>query len=672
MVVAISCPFFPRIQHRTRLCLAALLACALSILTPQAHADQDFLEPEQAFALNAAMATPTELVVQFTIAPDYYMYRAQFRFDAAPSGPWLSEPALPNGKIKYDPTFDQEMEVYTKTVRIVLPLRAGAPAPLTLNVTSQGCAEAGLCYAPMHSTLQLIPTMAGYDVAGAGAGPLEQLGAAVGLGSLGADAGATTPRGFGFSGRTLSSLSTGSDFAIADFLAQAGLWHIVLAGLLLGLLLSFTPCVLPMAPILLSVIAGSAARTAATAATTTAVTATAATHAKSAAPGKWRGLGLAGSYVLGMSIVYTGLGVAAGLLGSSLAAWLQTPWVLALFAALLALLALAMFDVFTVQAPSVLQTAVQARLARIPGGQHSGALVMGMVSALVVGPCIAAPLAGVLLFISSTGDVLLGGVALFSLAWGQGIVLLALGASSGALLPRAGAWMAQVKHVFGALLLATAWWMLMPVLPPVALTLGWAALAFWAALLFGALRPLPTTAGPGRLLVCALGYVLAAWGIIILIGVASGERDALRPLTVFTQSTTAMRASSDTAPVTAPAFTRIRSLAELNRTLAAARAPVMLDFYADWCISCKEMERFTFNDPDVARRMAQFTLLQADVTGDTQEDRALLKQFRLFGPPGIMFFDAQGQALPQTRVIGFQNAQRFSAVLERVLTGSTQ
>jgi len=640
---------------RAHLVATLLLASALFSLTLPARAqvEQEFLDPEQAFVLSAAMATPTELIVQFAIAPDYYMYREQFRLEVSPPGRWLGEPVLPQGKVKYDPTFDKEMQVYYTAVRMIVPLQAGAAQPLTLNVISQGCAEAGLCYAPMHSSLQLVPTMTGYDVAGAGAGSLAQL----------------------------ASLTTGGDFEVADFLANAGLWHVVLAGLLLGLLLSFTPCVLPMVPILLTLIAGSA--TSARAASTGAVESIqAAASAKGIPSTKVRSLSLAFLYVLGMSIVYTGLGVAAGLLGASLSAWLQTPGVLVLFAALLALLALAMFGGFSFQTPSILQTALQARLARIPGGRYSGALVMGMLSALIVGPCVAAPLAGVLLFISRTGDVLLGGLALFALAWGQGVLLLVLGASAGVLLPRTGAWMEQIQQGFGVLLLATAWWMLIPVLPAAALMLGWVVLAFWAALIFGALRPLPAQAGPGRMFARALGYVLLAWGGIMLIGLASGGRDALHPLATLAQSWPTVhtvggvgeRSVSGTraAPATRPAFIRIRSQRELNRTLADARQPVMLDFYADWCIACKEMERFTFSEPDVARQMARFTLLQADVTGDTAEDRALLKQFRLFGPPGIVFFDAQGQVLPNTRVIGFQNAQRFAGVLDSVLAGTAQ
>jgi len=623
---------------------AVLFACVLILFAPRAHADRDFLDPEDAFVFSAAMVTPTELVVQFAIAPDYYMYREQFRFAVAEPGQWLGTPQFPTGKIKYDPTFDKEMEVYTTAVRIALPVQAGATEPLTLEVVSQGCAEAGLCYAPMHSTLQLVPAMAGYDVSGPGAGPLAQLTSIV------------PATASGSARASLTALAAGGDLALADFLATAQLWHVVLAGLVLGLLLSFTPCVLPMVPILLSLIAGSAAREV----------------ARDAHLTKGRSLALAFLYVLGMSVVYTGLGMAAGLLGASLAAWLQTPWVLTLFAMLLALLALGMFGVLRVQVPSALQTAVQTRLARMSGGRYGAALVMGMVSALIVGPCVAAPLAGVLLFISTTGDVLLGGLALFALAWGQGVVLLVLGASSGMLLPRAGAWMERINHGFGVLLLATGWWMLIPVLPAVVLTLGWVVLAFWTALIFGALRPLPADVGPGRMLTCALGYGFVLWGALMLIGLASGGHDALQPLRHLTLSTATVSASASGTSSPSTQFTRIRSLDDLQRALARTRTPVMLDFYADWCISCKEMERFTFSDPQVARQLTRLTLLQADVTGDTADDRALLKQFRLFGPPGIVFFDAQGQVLPATRIIGFQNAERFSAVLTRVLMGTAR
>lgn len=712
-----------------RVALAALLLLtALLSLAPQTRAEEEFLDPEQAFQLAAAMASPTELVVQFTVAPKYYMYREQFRFEITPAeeAGRLGEPRLPPGKVKYDPTFDKELEVYYGQVRVALPLQPGAAQPLTLAITSQGCADAGLCYSPMQLELQLLPTAAGYDVAGQGAGPMSRLDAAGGqAGAAGAAGGLDAVLNFG-------------DLDVADYLAQAGLLNIVAICLLLGLLLSFTPCVLPMVPILLTLIAGANASVTGRQGASTAGSGQQAgrdgqgVDAAATGGGRLRGLTLAFLYVLGMSLVYTGLGVAAGLLGASLAAWLQSPWLLALFAALLALLALAMFDVFTFQAPAAMQSALNARLSRIPGGRHGGAFLMGMLSALIVGPCVAAPLAGVLLFISQTGDVLLGGLALFALAWGQGILLLAVGASSGALLPRAGAWMERVKHVFGVLLLATAWWMLIPVLPSVVLMLGWAVLALWAAILFGALRPVPADVGPWHMLARAVGYLLALWGAAILVGLAAGGRDALHPLSVFGQSGAAPAAAwqSSAAPGVAPGmasgvaaaplaagqsafsqsgaaqsasgnpaavlpwastgagaaapgvpgqaspvlgsaahppFVRVRSVEELDRFLAGSDKPVMLDFYADWCVSCIEMERFTFSEPGVAQLLARFTLLQADVTANTPQDRELLKRFRLFGPPGIIFFDRQGRAQDDARVIGFQNAARFSGVLQRVL-----
>ena len=412
----------------------------------------------------------------------------------------------------------------------------------------------------------------------------------------------------------------------------------------LGLLLSFTPCVLPMVPILLATIAGQT----------------------STANSRWRGLSLALVYVLGVSIVYTLLGVAAGLLGAGLATWLQNPWVLGVFAVLLALLGLSMLDIFTLQAPGSLQSYLTQRMNRLPGGRYGGVFLMGMLSALVVGPCVAAPLAGVLLFISQTGDVVLGGSALFALAWGSGVLLLVVGAGSGALLPRAGAWMNQVKAVFGVLLMATAWWMVAPFMADTVVVLGWALLVCWLAVLLGAFRAWSSDAGPLVALGKAIGVLLALWAALMMVSVGLGTPSTLQPLRGLGVS-----AAPGTAQlaVAGPAFQRITSVQELDERLAQATRPLMLDFYADWCVSCIEMERFTFPDPTVAQRMQQFELLQVDVTANNAEDRALLQRFKLFGPPGIMFFDAQGQYLPQHRVIGFKNAEQFAAKLNTVLTG---
>jgi thiol:disulfide interchange protein DsbD len=454
---------------------------------------------------------------------------------------------------------------------------------------------------------------------------------------------------------------------MAAWLRQAPLWQILGLSLVFGILLSLTPCVLPMIPILLAVVTGGGAR---------------------APGGRLRGLGLAAAYVLGMSLVYTALGVTAGLVGAGLAAWLQSPWVIGAFALLLALFALAMLDVFTLQLPVSLQSSLQSRLGRIPGGQAGGVFVMGMLSALIVGPCVAAPLAGVLLFISQTGDVLVGGGALFAMAWGEGLILLAVGVGATALLPRAGAWMTALKTAFGLLLLATAWWMARPLLADALYAAGWILLAFWAALLLWSSAGLASggsdtaAAGPDagvvlpplRMLLRALALLLALWGLAQGAGLLAGGRDMLRPLAPFaatdgTPGAGTAVAASDPAAIRAR-FTRVTSLQDLQSRLAAAHRPVMLDFYADWCVSCLEMEKFTFSDPRVAARMDRMLLLQADVTRMTADDRALLKQFDLFGPPGILFFDGAGGLAPRARVVGFLKADAFGQVQDRVLAAA--
>ncbi|MEN4917249.1 protein-disulfide reductase DsbD [Achromobacter spanius] len=604
-----------------RQCLA-FLAMLLLLMAWQtaARAEADFLEPEKAFAFSAEMTSPDMLELRFRVAPGYYMYRERFAIAITPAdATTLGEPVYPKGEVKYDPTFEKDMEVFHKDVAIRVPVTA-AGQPFTLTLTGQGCADAGLCYPPMDSSVKLTPVAGGYALAGAAA-PASSAGS----GGLGA-------------------LINAGDTSLAD--ALGGLGWVKTAGvfLVLGLLLAFTPCVLPMIPILSSIVLGGATQQ---------------------RPARGRGLALAATYVLGMSVVYTALGVAAGLSGAGLAAWLQTPWILALFAILLAVLALAMFDVFTFQMPSGIQARLSERSSRIPGGRYTGALVMGALSALIVGPCVAAPLAGALLYISQTGDVVLGGSALFAMAWGMGVPLLIVGASSGALLPKAGPWMDGVKRLFGMLLLATAWWMLIPVVPTWVQMTGWAFLAVVSAVMLRAFDALPEGAGAARMFGKGLGLLLALAAAAWLVGAASGGRDVLQPL-----SHLAARADAPTGAVNAGGevhFKRVRNSAELDAVLAQSRQPVMLDFYADWCVSCREMERFTFTDPGVAQRMAGMVLVQADVTANNADDRALLKRFRLFGPPGIMFFEPGGKEIQDARVVGFQDAKRFTESLDRVL-----
>ncbi|MDS1139612.1 protein-disulfide reductase DsbD [Pusillimonas sp. SM2304] len=626
---------------------SALLMAVLLLRPGPALAEEEFLDPEVAFVLSAATQAPDALDVHFKIAPKYYMYRERFEFTASTdaASKMLGEPVYPAGIVKYDPTFEKDLEVYYHQVTVRVPLAPGGQQPFTLSVTSQGCADAGLCYPPMTKEIQLTPVAGGYQAQG------QHVVASVppprSQAELTAEAGAASTAGLG------SALQLG-DTGFAAYLADAGWAQIILLSLLLGLLLSFTPCVLPMVPILLAILAGNAD--------------------EQKKISRWRGLSLAAVFVLGMSIVYTVLGVAAGLIGASLANWLQTPWVLTLFAILLALLALAMFDVLTVQAPAAMQSALNHRLARLPGGRYGGVFLMGMVSALIVGPCVAAPLAGILLFISQTGDLVLGGTALFAMAWGEGLLLLAVGASSGLLLPKAGPWMNGVKRLFGILLLATAWWMVNSILPGWLNMLGWALLALWGGVMLGAFDAMHAGVGTGRLLGKALGLLLALWAAVLIVGMAAGGRELLRPLAPF-----AGMGAASSAAVAGPdgdaikeQFTQVRSVQELDNLLANANRPVMLDFYADWCVSCIEMEKFTFTDPGVARQMSQLLLVQADVTKNTDDDRALLKRFNLFGPPGIIFFDAQGRQLADARVIGFKNARDFGAVLDKVLAGRAE
>lgn len=725
--------------------------------------DQPFLDPAVAFVATAAMPDPETLDVHYAVAPGYYLYQERFEVrvedaqghlllyrpstltppDLRPSdAQWDAAVVFPRGTVKYDPTFEKDMEVYHHGVTLRIPLRAGAAAPLEVSVTSQGCADQGLCYPPMTQTLKLLAATGGYQAEGSQVrasvpGPMDEAvrqgditapvasrpgldllaaeaaaagptgaGAAVlppkrgvaSAGGLGTAAEAGSAAGVGAGPTGASGADTGwldlGDTGMAAWLHQAPLWQILGLSLVFGLLLSLTPCVLPMIPILLAVVAGG----------------------RPGSTTRARGLGLAAMYVLGMSLVYTALGVAAGLLGAGLAAWLQSPWVIGAFAVLLALFALAMLDVFTLQAPIGLQSAIQTRLQRMPGGRAGGVFLMGMLSALIVGPCVAAPLAGVLLFISQTGDVVVGGSALFAMAWGEGLILLAVGAGSGALLPRAGAWMDTLKTGFGLLLLATAWWMARPLLGEALYTTGWIVLSFWAALLLWSAAEFradavwasgvggsaiqatgsaggvavgvsaapsgsvtPAAVAPLRLLFRALALVLAAWGLAQGAGLLAGGRDMLRPLAPFAAlrgegsgpalagaGVAAAGASLDPAAIRAR-FTRVTSLEDLRSRLATADRPVMLDFYADWCVSCIEMEKFTFSDPQVAARMDRMLLLQADVTRMTPEDRALLKQFDLFGPPGILFFEARSGAAPVGRVVGFLKADAFSRVQDRVL-----
>jgi thiol:disulfide interchange protein DsbD len=619
----------PGLQHW--LLATLVLASALLALRVQA-ADDQFLEPEKAFRPSVRAADERHVEVLFQIAPNYYMYRE--RFEVKSPDATLGALSMPSGKVKFDETFQKEVETYRNELRVRVPVQK-APARFSLQVVSQGCADAGLCYPPMTSVAEVSLTAFGGNgsarvtAANVDASPAGSL-------VLGSGSTAIPSPGPANGGSANTSWFDGS--AVDSVLHSGRYWLIVGAFFAMGLALSFTPCVLPMLPILSSIIAGSS---------------------KPVSRGK--ALGLAASYSLGMALIYTLLGVGAGLAGEGLAARLQTPAVLALFAAMLVLLALSMFDVYELRLPSSWSTRISEQSQRLPAGQVAGVFGMGAVSALIVSPCVSAPLAGALVFISQTRDVTLGGTALFSLAAGMSVPLLVVGGSAGDWLPKSGAWMDAVKRAFGVLLFGVAIWIVQPVLP------SWLVLGVWGLLLLITgfmLQPFersPRQHAPRVWLRQAAGVVALILGAMQIMGAASGGNDPLQPLSHWTRGSTAALRSEAT-----PVFQNVSNVAELDRLLQSPGRPVMLDFYADWCVSCKEMERFTFTDAVVAEKMSRALLLKADVTANNQDDRELLKRFRLFGPPGTIFFDAQGREIAGARVVGFQNAERFAATLSAV------
>jgi len=478
-------------------------------------ADDEFLDPQKAFQFAARALDGRNVEVAFTIAPGYYLYRE--RFAVVADGASLGEPAYPQGKVKFDETFGKSVETFRGEVRIRVPVTQ-AQGPFRLSVTSQGCADKGLCYPPMTSVARV--SLAGFG----GDGSVSVQGGSP------ASAQATPTAAPPASSEETAGLTAPLDTALRG----GHLWSVVGVFFVAGLLLSLTPCVLPMLPILSSIIVG---------------------HCRVAT--RMRGLLLAGAYALGLAMVYTALGVAAGLAGEGLAATLQAPWILAAFALALALLSLSMFGVYTVQLPHAFAGKLTHLVRRLPGGHLAGVFMMGGISALIVSPCVAAPLAGALVYISRTRDVLIGGTALFALAAGMSMPLLLVGASAGALLPRAGAWMDGVKRFFGVVLLAVAVWMLQPLIPSAASLLLWGALLALTALLLGALRR--GTRWPLR----GLALLVFAAAALEWVGAASGGGDPLQPL--------AHLAPSEAASADAPPFRTVRSTASSSATLLTVR-----------------------------------------------------------------------------------------------------
>ena len=581
---------------------------------------QTFLEPEKAFRFVARALDERTVDVEFTVAPGYYLYREKLAFEAA--GAVLGTPQLPPGKVKFDETFRKDVETYRDVLHVAVPVTQAA-AGFRLIVTSQGCADAGLCYPPMRS---------GADISLAGFGGKASVRVLAPAELAEPEVAGNASAGTTVAGTAPLAQGGGADSSPLDAALQSGrFWSVIGVFLVAGVLLSFTPCVLPMLPILSSIIVG-----------------------QQGGSSRGRSFALAASYSLGMAVVYTALGIAAGLVGEGLAATLQKPWVLLVFGAALVAFSLSMFGVYELRLPGALNQRLSDASGRLRGGHAASVFAMGGVSALIVSPCVVAPLAGALVYLSQTRDVALGGSALFALAAGMSVPLLLLGASAGALLPKAGAWMEGVKRFFGVLLLGVAIWIVQPILPAALGLVLWGALAVFAAVLVWGQRS--TAARPAWR--NALAGALVVLGLFEWVGAASGAVDPLQPLARFGPG------AEGRADAAALRFQPVRSSAELDAVLASSSRPVMLDFYADWCVSCKEMERYTFSDQAVRARLSKAVLLKADVTANNAQDRELLKRFQLFGPPGTLFFAPRGAEISGTRVIGYQNAARFAQTLD--------
>ncbi len=568
----------------------------------------DLLPPEQAFQFFASIKNDHTIAVNWRIAQGYYLYREKIQLELinAPDMQ-LGSFILPNGIAKEEEDVGR-VEIFYDELKFDVPLIRTKPVAqtITLKASFQGCADRGVCYPPMTQQVEL------------------QLPAA----------NINTPPAVVKTAPVLSEQDQ-----IVDSLKHDSFGMALLSFFGFGLLLSLTPCIFPMIPILSGIIVGHG------------------NHITTA-----RAFLLSLSYVVASAVTYTVFGILAALFGENLQTLFQQPWIIGLFSAVFVVLSLSMFGFYNLQLPTSIQTKLHNSSVRHQDGSLWGAAIMGSLSSLIVGPCVAAPLAGALIFIGQTGDAVLGGSALFALGLGMGVPLLLLGASAGKLLPKAGGWMNATKAVFGVVMLAVAVWMLSRVLPPTVTMLLWAMLLMLPAIYLSAIDPLPEQASGWRKLWKGVGLMMLAYGMLLLIGLSMGNSNPLKPLDGFAVGN-AQAAESGLV------FQRIHSVAELETKLKQASSEgkgVMLDFYADWCVSCKEMETYTLTDTKVKQAVSGFVLLQADVTQNSDADKALLEKYQLIGPPAILFFGVDQQEHAENRVIGYQDAETFLKTLQQV------
>ncbi|RFF29695.1 protein-disulfide reductase DsbD [Wenzhouxiangella sediminis] len=588
------------------------------------HQREEALPAVEAFQVEAIAGGPSSILVRATARSGYYLYRESFDFRIETDDMLVAGFDLPPGEEKTDEYFGRT-RVFFGEVEFPLSLQRhddGRPQEITLVAEFQGCLEDGICYPPMERNLVVsLPAVPG----GTATASMEAAGSRVEPERSHPDMAKTVP-------------PAGKPDGLARFIEQQPLPLAMGLFVLLGIGLAFTPCVFPMIPILSGIIAGEGGE----------IT-------------RGRAFGLSFIFVLAMSLTYTAVGVIAALAGYNLQAVFQNPWVIGSFAAIFVVLAMAMFGFYNLQMPTSWQSRLSQISSRQSGGNFIGAGIMGFLSALIVGPCVTAPLIGILIFISQTGDAALGGGVLFALSIGMGLPLLAIGVGLGHWLPRAGGWMDAVKSVFGVGLLALAIWMLQRVVPGAVIMLLWGALSIGSGVYLGALTQLDPDLGGWRKIRQALGVMLLIMGTAQFVGALSGGRDWIRPLDHLIDA----GGPGGTAAIEAPVFHKVDTLSQLRAAIAESDRPVFLDFYADWCVDCVRMEQRTFSDPAVADRMADFTLLKADITDYNDEHQAMLRHFELIGPPAYLFFIG-GEELPQYRMFGFLGPEEFLTLLDEV------
>jgi thiol:disulfide interchange protein DsbD len=581
-----------------------VVAAGASAESPVIGNDEEYLDVDQAFALTYQALSTNNMQLNWRIAEGYYLYKQRIKVEPAGETKAIGAVVLPKGESHTDEYFG-EQEIYRESVDATFSVPPSDAKTVDVNVTYQGCADAGLCYPPQTVLISI---------------SLED---------------APPPSAVASTDEPFVS----EQDSYAEKIKHGNIFLVLLSFFGAGLLLAFTPCVLPMVPILSGIIAGSGENV-----TTR------------------RSFMLSLSYVLGMAFTYTAAGIAAGAIGQgfNLQATFNQPWIVALFSLLFVALAASMLGLFTIEMPGFIQTRLSNTSNQQQAGTYLGVGVMGSLSALIVSACVAPPLIAALTVISQTGDVVRGGAALFVMSIGMGTPLLLVGASAGKLLPRAGAWMDTVKNLFGVLFLAVAAWMLARIVP------GWLAMIIWAVpafVLAWVLWRAHVKSAPGKNFMRAVGVAAAIYGVVLLAGAGLGSTNPLAPIPQFAEKQTRLE------------FKRFKSVADLEREVAAAKASgraVMVDFYADWCVSCIEMEHKTFTQPEVQAALSNVVLLQADVTKNDDEDKALYVHFGIVGPPTIAFYGADGTERRNFRVVGFMKAAEFAAVARQAVAPATQ